>query len=189
MFHFGRPFGAYKARSDGYLSLLQVLTPQSWENDMFDGVPNPIFGIVRSTYIKGLETGSIRTMVETLGMRMGLHFTDTAIRYLYNRYGGHPLLTRKACSYVESKTNRLDKPIAIDSLFLQREEDDRDAELTFYCRHVVSALQQYYPDEYEMLEMLATDQEVAFYELARERSWTRHLSEYGLVDIPNGGKT
>ena len=104
-------------------------------------------------------------------MRMGLHFTSSAIGYLYDRYGGHPLLTRKACSYVDSKTKKLDKPIAVDSSYLKREEDDRDAELTFYCRHVVSALRQYYPDEYGMLEMLASNQEVDFYELAKERSW------------------
>ena len=164
------------------------VNPTIVENDMFDSSPNPIFGIVKSTYVKGLETDSLRTMVGTLGKRMGLHFTDAAIRYLYDRYGGHPLLTRKACSYVDSKTKRLDKPIAIDTSYLRREEDDRDAELTFYCRHVVSALQKYYADEYEMLEMLATNQEVDFYELAKERSWTRHLSEYGLVDIPKVGR-
>ena len=164
------------------------VNPTIVENDMFDGAQNPIFGIVRSTYVKGLGTGSIRTMVETLGMSMGLHFTTSAIRYLYDRYGGHPLLTRKACSYVNSKTKKLNKPIEIDTPHLRHEEDDRDAELIFYCRHVVSALQQHYPAEYEMLEMLATNQEMDFYELAKEKSWTRHLSEYGLVDIPAAGR-
>lgn len=168
--------------------IIAGVNPTIVENDMFNGTPNPIFGVVKSTYVKGLDSDSVRTMVETLGMRMGLHFSNSAIRYLYNRYGGHPLLTRKACSYVDSQTKRVDKPIEIRAQFLQREEDGRDAELIFYCRHVVSALQLYYPDEYEMLEMLATNQDVDFYDLAKERSWTRHLSEYGLVDIPDIGR-
>jgi hypothetical protein len=49
-----------------------------------------------------------------------------------------------------------------------------------YCRHVVSELKKFYPDEYELLEMLAGGQVIDVMDLSGEPEYTRHLKEYGL---------
>ena len=45
-------------------------------------------------------------MVRFFGKRMGLSFTLEASEYLHERYGGHPLLTRMACSEIHQTVER-----------------------------------------------------------------------------------
>ena len=137
--------------------IIAGVNPTVAEVDSFNGVQNPMFGIIKPTYIRGLEDDALRNMIEFFGSRMGLNFTKNAIKYLLAQYGGHPLLTRLACSYVHSSvaTQRLERPTPITEKMIKRDEELRDAELTFYCRHIVSELKDFYTTEYEMLEMLS----------------------------------
>jgi hypothetical protein len=64
---------------------------------------------------------------------------------------------------------------------LLNDEAGRDADLCFYCEHVVSELRQFYPDEYAMLELLACKHAGDFVELAHDRGLVKHLKDYGLV--------
>ena len=45
----------------------------------------------------------------------------------------------------------------------------------------MSEIQQFYPDEYEMFEMLASGQTSDFIELASMVEYTKHLYNYGLI--------
>ena len=47
---------------------------------------------------RGLRPEELQRLVRSLGKRMGLRFSASAIDYLYERYGCHPYLTRIACS-------------------------------------------------------------------------------------------
>jgi hypothetical protein len=151
--------------------------------DSIGGVQNPLFGIVSYQFLRGLTEDETRNMIRTLGKRMGLKFDHEAANYIFERYGGHPLLTRMACSTTNNiiKENNEDRPVNITSFRLKNEEQERDAELIFYCRHVVSELKQFYPDEYEMLELLASGQVHDFVELAAFPEYTKHLRSYGLL--------
>ena len=162
------------------------VNPTVVEKDTFDGVQNPMFGIVQPRYLKGFEYLEMKGMVKFFGKRMGLEFEEDALQYLHTRYGGHPLLTRLACSYVHSEAKTATRPILISAEFLRQNETVRDAELTFYCRHVISELKQFYPDEYELLGLLATKQVIDFMEFQWDPDLTRHLREYGLVNIAKG---
>jgi hypothetical protein len=121
---------------------------------------------------------------------MGLDFTVEACDYLFDRYGGHPLLTRMACSEVHDidQRRKVKRPVTITQTDLMRDAESRDAELAFYCRHVVSELKKFYPDEYELLEMLASKQMVDVMDLSAEPEYTRHLKEYGLLRIDDVGR-
>jgi len=114
---------------------------------------------------------------------MGLKFSESAVQYVYVRYGGHPLLTRLACSLLHQRlvAAHVTRPVEVDDILLKRDETARDAELTFYCRHVVSELRDFYPDEYEMLQLLATGRVDDFIELRAHPEYVRHLEEYGLL--------
>ena len=132
----------------------------------------------------------MEAMVNFFGPRMGMTFASDALEFLAEQYGGHPLLTRMACSYTNASLDRAHRvrPTMVTRKDLELDRESRDSELTFYCRHVVSELQRFYPDEYEMLEMLASKQIVDVMDLMPSTELTRHLKGYGLIKEMASGK-
>lgn len=163
--------------------IIAGVNPYIAEQDKFGGGQNPIFGIVKPFYLKGFETSDTRKMVKSFGRRMGLVFDETAIAYLQDRYGGHPLLVRMACSYTHFKHDaaKLDRPISISSTALSKDEMEREVDILPYGRHVVSEIKDFYPDEYALLELLALGQSADYWELSAEPEWVRHIQAYGIV--------
>lgn len=165
------------------------VNPSVVEIDKIGGIQNPLFGIVSYKYLRGLGIDETRRMLKVLGRRMGLRFSEDAIQYVHSRYGGHPLLTRLACSLFHQRlvAEKQDRPVAVEPSTLKHDETARDAELTFYCRHVVSEFRDFYPDEYEMFELLATGRVHDFVELSAHPEYIRHLQEYGLLGTETNG--
>ena len=163
--------------------VLAGVNPSIVEIDKIDQIQNPLFGIVSYRYLTGLGVDEIRTMLRVLGRRMGMRFSSAAIEYIHSRYGGHPLLTRLACSDIHQQhyLMQAERPIEIDDRQLLKDENQRDSALVFYCRHVVSELQDFYPDEYDVLEYLASGQVQAFLEFATYPEFVSHLQSYGLI--------
>lgn len=161
------------------------VNPKVVEMDSVNDMQNPMFGIVQPKYLRGFELEELKGMLRFFGKRMGLSFDLSAQEYLLKRYGGHPLLIRMACSEIHKAVEREggERPYLVRLDHLKAGEDDRDEELLFYCRHVVGELQKFYPDEYAMLEMLASGQISDVRDLADEPEYTRHLREYGLLKI------
>ena len=163
--------------------LIAGVNPSVVEVDRIGATQNPLFGIVPYTFLKGLDRDEVRRMQRVLGKRMGITFPDDATDYMYVRYGGHPLLTRLASSYMHKRASaeKVPRPVEITIGELQATEDSRDADLSFYCRHVVSELREFYPDEYTLLEWLAAGRAADYLEFANYPDHIRHLREYGLV--------
>lgn len=122
-------------------------------------------------------------MLRVLGKRMGMTFNDQATRYMHDRYGGHPLLTRLAASYVHKRAaaSKQSRPLTIEADTVEASEDERDGDLSFYCRHVVSELREFYPEEYTLLEWLSAGRAADYLEFAGFPEYIRHLRAYGLV--------
>ena len=93
------------------------------------------------------------------------------------------MLTRLACSDIHQRhySSQTERPIDIDPNDLRLDENRRDASLVFYCRHVVSELQDFYPDEYDMLELLSLGQIRDFLDFASYPEYSNHLKSYGLI--------
>ena len=180
---FWQTIWAAQSRHRNLFVVLAGVNPSLVEIDRIQGVQNPLFGIVSYKYLTGLGEEETRRMLRVLGRRMGLRFAEGAIQYVYRRYGGHPLLTRLACSYVHQRSylSKTERPIDVDEGDLRRSENLRDAELQFYCRHVVSELQEFYPDEYDLLEYLAAGRIKDFLDFALYPEYSSHLRAYGLV--------
>jgi hypothetical protein len=166
------------------------VNPSVVEVDTIHEIQNPMFGIIQPRYLRGLAPDEMRGMIRFFGKRMGLSFGLEAAEYLHERYGGHPLLTRMACSEVHNAVERQGRvrPLELTKADLLRDAESRDAELVFYCRHVVSELKKFYPDEYALLEMLAGGQVIDVMDLTDEPEYTRHLKEYGLLKIDDVGR-
>ncbi len=180
---FWQTFWACQSRHRSLCAMIAGVNPSAVEMDSIDGIQNPLFGIVSYQFLTGLTRDETGNMIRTLGKRMGLKFDHTATDYIHGRYGGHPLLTRMACSTQGNIMSQrgVDRPINFTKASLEADEVERDTELMFYCRHVVSELKQFYPAEYEMLELLASGQIHDFVELAAYPEYTKHLRSYGLL--------
>jgi AAA ATPase-like protein len=166
--------------------LIAGVNPSVVEIDRIAGTQNPLFGIVPYHFLTGLDSEEVRRMLRVLGKRMGLTFSDEATEYMFQRYGGHPLLTRLAASYMHKRaaSARTPRPLQVDASELQTSEDQRDGDLSFYCGHVVSELKDFYPDEYTLLEWLSAGRAADYLEFANYPDHIRHLRAYGLV-TPN----
>lgn len=166
------------------------VNPQLVEMASIDGVQNPMFGIIKPRYLQGFAAEEMRSMVRFFGKRMGLSFTLEAMEYLHARYGGHPLLTRMACSETHAAIERkgLDRPVEVTKTQLIDDSESRDAELEHYCGHVVSELKTFYPEEYQFLEKLSSGQVVDAMALSQKPEFTRHLKEYGLLRVDEVGR-
>lgn len=163
--------------------IIAGVNPSVVEIDKIGGIQNPLFGIVSYKYLRGLGVDETRRMLKVLGRRMGLRFSEDSIQYVYERYGGHPLLTRLACSLLHQRlvAEKQVRPVDINANILRNDETTRDAELTFYCRHVVSEFRDFYSSEYKMFELLATGRVHDFVDLSGHPEYVRHLKEYGLL--------
>ena len=149
-------------------------------------IQNPLFGIVQSEYLKGLTYEECNSMIKTLGKRMGLKFDHDVIRLIYVQYGGHPMLTRLACSKLNMYFEEKNRPVTITLHQAEHLLPDINADLVYYFKHVISELQEFYPDEYDMFEMLAVGQIVDFMELSQSMELTKHLYDYGLINNEAG---
>lgn len=161
--------------------ILSGVNPSVSEVDTISGIQNPLFGIVQSEYLQGLSYDDARTMIHTLGKRMGINFDHEAITMLYNQYNGHPMLLRLACSYINRQFETQRRPISISKATVSSIQEGIDIELAYYFKHVISEIQQFYSEEYEMFELLASGQTADFVELSKMVEYTKHLYNYGLV--------
>jgi hypothetical protein len=166
------------------------VNPGVCESDKVQGVQNPLFGIVQPTYVTGLEPEGLRKMLQVFGAKMGLRFDDSALEYLRSRYGAHPLLTRLACSilHVHHNVQGSQRPLTVTQEDLIGGEAPRDEQLEAYCQHIVTVLRDFYPDEYDILRMLASGEDFDVASFAQNPEWIRHLKNYGLLNFSQGGR-
>ncbi|THF77106.1 ATP-binding protein [Cohnella fermenti] len=178
-----------QSRNRKIVSIIAGVNPIVVEQDTINGVQNPLFGIITHRYLTGFNIDEMKEMVRKLGRKMGMSFSLEAMNYIFNRYGGHPLLTRIACSLINNSLNEqaVSRPFDCTENYLIRDEDKRDSDLTFYCRHVVSELKQFYANEYEMLELLAGGHTRDFVELSLHSEFIKHLQSYGLLAYDQHG--
>lgn len=180
----------WSAQSSHRLPVLMVgVNPSIVELDRIAGAQNPLFGIVPPRFLTGLAESDVQRMLSVLGARMGLQFDHSAAAYMQERYGGHPLLVRLACSMLHRslQARKVTRPVPVDRAMLISDQDARDAELVFYCGHVLSELQDFYPEEYNLLENVATGQMAEYLEFYQHPEYVNHLLHYGLLRRTPGG--
>lgn len=179
---FWQTFWAVQSRQRNVCSIIVGVNPYPLEIVVINGIQNPLFGIVSYGYLRGLGYEDMKLMIKTLGKKMGLRFDPKSLDYIYECYGGHPLLTRIACSFINQNISGK-KPFDITYDKLKELEEDLDSHLIFYYGYVVSELKQFYKDEYDLLELLASGQNIEFITQSKHPQSTKHLMEYGLLSF------
>ncbi|MEW9307547.1 AAA family ATPase [Labrys neptuniae] len=169
-------------------TILAGVNPKLVEVDKIDGIQNPLFGIVPYNYLSGLSVDEVRRMLNVLGRRMGLKFVPEIATTFDKEYGGHPLLCRLAASftYRQVREGKKNFPIKVDISDLSDLKIERDGSLVFYCGHVVSELRDFYPDEYQVFELLACGRTADYIEFSYLPEYSDHLNSYGLVKTTSG---
>lgn len=180
--NFWQTFWAVQSRLRNVCAIIVGVNPYPLEIVVIDGIQNPLFGIISYSNLRGLDFEDMKLMIKSLGKKMGLKFDPQSLEYIYQLYGGHPLLTRIACSFINENIDG-NKPLEITRDQIQKLENDLDAHLIFYYGYVVSELKQFYKDEYDLLELLASGHIMEFINQSKDQQSTKHLKEYGLLSF------
>ncbi len=183
-FHFWQLLWTMQSEYRNFCFIIAGVNPKVIETSSVNKIQNPLFSIVKKNYVRGLEREDIHDLARRIGRRMGMHFDNTAIDYLYQRYGGHPLLTRLALSYEYQCSTA--KSINITEGTLKSNQKNREEELIAYCQHIIDVLSDFYPEEYILLQYLSIDDIQDFQDLATSPFSVMHLKNYGLLDYKDG---
>jgi hypothetical protein len=84
-----------------FVILCAGVDPALFERPKVRGIANPLYQFATVRFLSPLNRQDLADMVRTLGKRTGLRFqSHVLIDELLAEYGGHPLLTRQACSFI-----------------------------------------------------------------------------------------
>lgn len=166
--------------------LIVGTNPKCIEVPTIHNSDNPIFKKIPYQYIKGFDVPHTREMVKILGGYMGLLFDEIIYAKLTEEFGGHPFLIRHLCSII-NKIAIGNRPIRVDKAIYEQAKERFKRENSTYIEMVLNVLKDSYPEEYEMLIYLATNNMESFLNLANEfPELVSHLLGYNIVDYNNG---
>ncbi|MEW4459228.1 hypothetical protein AB1K42_14130, partial [Roseibium algicola] len=160
------------------------INAKSVEESHFLGVPNPIFNGMSVVDVPMFSLEDTMNMVSRLGLFMGIQFDKDAILSIQREYGGHPLLVRQFCSKVFLKIQDEGRawPFDVNCSEANFHIEQLRSQLHYWANYIFYTLKLFYPDEYDMLSVLAQG-DVEFYSNMEKTSpeLATHLRGYGLV--------
>jgi hypothetical protein len=128
-------------------------------------------------------------MVRSISKYSGAALDEDCFNLLNAEYGGHPYLIRLACSEVLRSLGELpvDKKVKISKSDFDAVRDEITIRLAQPIKDIMLSLVWWYPDEYELLCLLA-DGDTAFVQdfLAAEPEKASRFARYGLLETDNG---
>lgn len=167
--------------------MLVGTNPSSVESAFLLECENPIFSSIPSSYVPSFNLEQVSEMVTKLGAYMGLKFDPSICVKLFEELGGHPFLIRQMCSLLHTSIKG-ERPLTVDKATYNKTLIEFNAQSDEFLNMMLTVLQEWYPDEYEMLTYLANGEYESFEELALNHSqYTKHLIGYGLIQQGTGG--
>lgn len=177
----------YQRNQETFTYMLVGTNPSCVEEAIIAGSENPLFGSIPSQYVPSFTVEQTREMVRKLGRYMGLQFDEMLYSKLVEDFGGHPFLIRQFCSRIHEACKG-DRPTRVDKALYQNVMRTFQRTAIDYLAMIVGVLRDWYPDEYDMLRMLAQGDQATFAEFAREHTqYTKHLIGYGLISQSSHG--
>jgi hypothetical protein len=141
---------------------------------------NPLFGTVLDRPVLPFDASTVRQMVQKLSGWMGLSCEPELYERLWFEYGGHPFLVRQACSHLASLVSS--RPAILKVELFEAERERLSSLLDKNVRQVLSVLNMWYPDEYDLIKDLAHGRKSEFLEYAAATpEFVKHVQYYGLV--------
>jgi hypothetical protein len=170
----------FQSENSPFSFLIVGTNPSAVERIKIFESDNPLFGNVEKRFIPMFSQEQTSEMVDGLGAIMGIQFDGDCKARLNVDFGGHPFLTRYACSYVSNSSK--ERPLSVDRTVYQAGVKLFSAESYSYVESIVGLLRDEYPEEFEMLKYLGSGDEESFRYLAEaDRRLYEHLIGYGVV--------
>ncbi|GAB92744.1 ATP-binding protein [Gordonia rhizosphera NBRC 16068] len=174
--------------SRGALLVCAGVDPAIFERPILgSGADNLVYKLVRLMYLSPLSRDDMAEMVRDLGRRMGVRVrSHEVIDFLYSEYGGHALLTRKACSLACRSRSRDVIPwhMDVDSVRDAAREQGEGSPLQ-QAREILESFGEWFPEEASLLgDLWSTDpedRELARLEIEENPSAVAHAVPYGLL--------
>lgn len=164
------------------------VNPQCVQEPRFGQVPNPIFQLAAPYFLEPFHRDHVREMVRSIGRYSGLKFDEDIYDYLRERYGGHPFLIRIACSEVWRNVP-IDDPqrrLVISIRDFEEREAAIRARLEKPMKDILLSLVWWYPDEYDLLQLLASGQSEFVREWIYEHPQSLfQFAQYGILRDSN----
>ncbi|MND59834.1 hypothetical protein D3C80_510380 [compost metagenome] len=160
------------------------VNPSSVEQSHFNQIQNPIFQLAVPFYLEPLTRQSVREMVRSIGKYSGIVFDEDCFDFLRSAYGGHPYLIRLACSEVSRGATAvsIDRKIRVGVTDFTTRASQISVRLMQPIKDILLSLVWWYPDEYDLLCILADGQSTFVNDfLAQEPEKAIHFARYGLV--------
>ncbi|PTQ58589.1 hypothetical protein C8J45_11913 [Sphingomonas sp. PP-CE-3G-477] len=170
----------FQSSSSPFSFLIVGTNPSAVEKIKIFESDNPLFGNVEKRFIPMFTPLQVDEMVDDLGAIMGVHIDSECKSRLYADFGGHPFLTRYACSYIANSI--ADRPVEVDRTVYAHGVNRFKTESNSYVDSVVGLLKDEYPEEFEMLKFLGAGDQDSFKSFAEsDPTLCEHLTGYGIV--------
>ncbi|WP_342755911.1 hypothetical protein [Kineothrix sedimenti] len=161
--------------------VLAGVNPLCIESSYILDVENPIFDMVSIKYLELFNLDNVKDMIEHIGKYMGLRFDEEIYTKLTEDYGGHPFLIRHICSLINKEASAM-RPCIISKYEYDAKKEEYDSKIVHYVEMVLSVLKNWYPKEYELLEILAVDgNEIFKKNIDYREKEINHLIGYGII--------
>lgn len=171
---------AFQSASSPLVYLIVGTNPHCIETIKLFESDNPLYGNVEKRFIPMFTPDQVSEMVIDLGGIMGVEFDAESRIKLFQDFGGHPFLTRYACSFVAKSTGV--RPVSVDRTLYAKGINEYTTESDSYVASVVGLLKEQYPDEHLMLEYIGQGDMKSFSALSQhDPSLLEHLYGYGVL--------
>jgi hypothetical protein len=165
--------------------VLAGVNPRITELVRLGNSDNPLFDTLNTYWIEPFDRSTVREMVRRLARYMGLRCEESLYGDLHERYGGHPFLIRKACSRLARAIS--ERPAELTTDLMASKANVINRSLVKSVRQIVDVLASWYPEEYELLRVLAQGRDAEFaVALNHNDDAVDHLVGYGLIGEATG---
>ena len=172
--------------TDGMFNFIVTgVNPASVENPYFGTYQNPIFQLAKPHYLEPFNLASVKNMCRTIGRYCGLQFDEQVYNYLQENYGGHPFLIRIACSEVlkENTNQHPETLVVVTKKSFEIADKQILGRLSQPFKDIIFSLIWWYPEEYELLQILAKgDSEFVAEYINDNPSIVARFENYGITN-------
>ncbi|MGW2637597.1 nSTAND1 domain-containing NTPase [Streptomyces sp. NPDC001348] len=153
--------------------------PSLFERASVRGITNPLFQFSALKFIEPMDRDELQDMIRTLGKRTGLKFrSHEVIDELMEEYGGHPLLTRQACSYVHRHRPKGVVPHQVQKSDVQKAFAAKGPGSPLeHARAIPESFSEWFPEESELLRERWSSAQFG----PVDTSGLEHAISYGLI--------
>lgn len=172
----------------GLVLICAGVDPALFERPLLrSGSDNLLYKLVRLMFLAPLSRDEMAEMVRDLGRRMGVRVRDhEVINFLFEEYGGHALLTRKACSLAVQQQRKDEIPwhMSVQSVEAAARRKGDGSPLQ-QAGEILDSFEGWFPEEAHLLRDLwsadSEERELGAMLFDEDPSQLSHAGPYGLV--------